>query len=253
MNVKAYVSDLHSCKLKTSSYLSTESTQLCRNILNCIFSLLSAITSDCNKVPNGQCSHFCFPTPTPGRVCGCPYGMKLQANQRDCIKDDSVVPLPNCTGDTLECDKGRCIPNSYRCDGLYDCLDHTDEANCTDTGEGVRSYEAGNYLRIIFGLTSLLPYFHPHQVLHALRLRSPATTNAASSPVGVVMAGMTVVTVPMRTTAPLNHLLPVLMSPSHVIIAGAFPNSGCVMASMTAAMGPMNTTAVSLPGFDLLR
>lgn len=37
MNVKAYVSDLHSCKLKTSSYLSTESTQLCRNILNCIF------------------------------------------------------------------------------------------------------------------------------------------------------------------------------------------------------------------------
>uniref|UniRef100_H2LL78 Low density lipoprotein receptor-related protein 2b n=1 Tax=Oryzias latipes TaxID=8090 RepID=H2LL78_ORYLA len=83
-------------------------------------------------VPNGLCSHFCFPTPSFTRVCGCPDGMKLQANQRDCIKDDSVPPPDNNCGDfSFECDEGRCRPNSYRCDGIFDCVDKTDEANCT--------------------------------------------------------------------------------------------------------------------------
>uniref|UniRef100_A0A4W6E5T0 Low density lipoprotein receptor-related protein 2b n=1 Tax=Lates calcarifer TaxID=8187 RepID=A0A4W6E5T0_LATCA len=105
MNIKAYMADLH------------------------------AMTSQCNLVPNGRCSHFCFPTPSYSRVCGCPYGMKLQANQRDCIKDDSVVPPDNICGDNaFECDEGRCRPNSFRCDGIVDCVDKTDEANCTDTG-----------------------------------------------------------------------------------------------------------------------
>uniref|UniRef100_A0A3P8TS06 Low density lipoprotein receptor-related protein 2b n=1 Tax=Amphiprion percula TaxID=161767 RepID=A0A3P8TS06_AMPPE len=103
MNVKAYTADLH------------------------IF------TSRCNMVPNGHCSHFCFPTPSFTRVCGCPYGMKLQSNQRDCIKDDSVPPPDNCGASSFECDEGRCRPNSYRCDGIVDCIDKTDEANCTDT------------------------------------------------------------------------------------------------------------------------
>ncbi|TDG98033.1 hypothetical protein EPR50_G00214030 [Perca flavescens] len=106
MNVKAYTADLH-----------------------------STFTSRCNMVPNGRCSHFCFPTPSYNRVCGCPYGMKLQSNQRDCIKDDSVPPPDNNCGDyAFECDEGRCRPNSYRCDGIADCIDKTDEANCTDTG-----------------------------------------------------------------------------------------------------------------------
>lgn len=83
-------------------------------------------------------------------------------------------------------------------------------------------------------------------------MRSLATTNIASSPTGVVMAGTIVVTVLMRTIVPLNHLLPVLMTYSRVITVGAFPNCGCVMATMTAAMAPMNTTAVSLPRFGLL-
>uniref|UniRef100_A0A3B3E196 Low-density lipoprotein receptor-related protein 2 n=1 Tax=Oryzias melastigma TaxID=30732 RepID=A0A3B3E196_ORYME len=104
MNIKAYSTDLHS------------------------------FTSRCNMVPNGLCSHFCFPTPSFTRVCGCPYGMKLQDNQRDCIKDDSVPPPDNNCGDfSFECDEGRCRPNSYRCDGIFDCVDKTDEANCTDT------------------------------------------------------------------------------------------------------------------------
>uniref|UniRef100_A0A8C6P698 Low density lipoprotein receptor-related protein 2b n=1 Tax=Nothobranchius furzeri TaxID=105023 RepID=A0A8C6P698_NOTFU len=88
----------------------------------------------CNVVPNGLCSHFCFPTPSFSRVCGCPYGMKLQPNQRDCIKDESVPPPDNNCGDySFECDEGRCRPNSFRCDGIIDCVDRTDETNCTNT------------------------------------------------------------------------------------------------------------------------
>uniref|UniRef100_A0A672JBW6 Low density lipoprotein receptor-related protein 2b n=1 Tax=Salarias fasciatus TaxID=181472 RepID=A0A672JBW6_SALFA len=105
MNIKAYTADLH-------IFLST------------------AVKSRCNTVANGLCSHFCFPTPNYNRVCGCPYGMKLGTNQRDCIKDDSVPPPQNCSSNTFECDGGRCRPNSYRCDGYIDCVDQSDEANC---------------------------------------------------------------------------------------------------------------------------
>uniref|UniRef100_A0A671UNK4 Low density lipoprotein receptor-related protein 2b n=1 Tax=Sparus aurata TaxID=8175 RepID=A0A671UNK4_SPAAU len=106
MNIKAYTADLHS------------SNNLCK----------------CNILPNGRCSHFCFPTPSYGRVCGCPYGMKLQVNQRDCIKDDSVPPPDTSCGDqAFACDEGHCTPLSQRCDGIADCFDKTDEANCTDT------------------------------------------------------------------------------------------------------------------------
>ncbi|XP_053722161.1 low-density lipoprotein receptor-related protein 2 [Synchiropus splendidus] len=112
MNVKAYTPDIH-----------------------------STLKSRCNMIPNGLCSHFCFPTPAVGRVCGCPFGMKLHDNGNDCIKDDSVVPPDNICGDySFECDEGRCRPNSYRCDGYADCVDKTDEANCTDTGATCSPY-----------------------------------------------------------------------------------------------------------------
>lgn len=32
------------------------------------------------------------------------------------------------------CDKKRCIPNDWRCDGHVDCLDQTDESNCDACG-----------------------------------------------------------------------------------------------------------------------
>uniref|UniRef100_W5N103 Low-density lipoprotein receptor-related protein 2 n=1 Tax=Lepisosteus oculatus TaxID=7918 RepID=W5N103_LEPOC len=96
----------------------------------------TAINSQCNGAltPNGLCSHFCFPVPF-SRHCGCPYGMKLQQNHRDCIPDDSVEPPDqSCGAYSFPCDEGRCIPNSYRCDGIQDCHDKSDEANCTAPG-----------------------------------------------------------------------------------------------------------------------
>ncbi|MBN3296498.1 LRP2 protein, partial [Amia calva] len=93
------------------------------------------INSYCNSdlTPNGRCSHFCFPVPM-GHMCGCPYGMKLQ-DQFNCVPDGSDKPPNQGCGDySFSCDKGRCIPKSYRCDGIVDCFDKTDEANCTDTG-----------------------------------------------------------------------------------------------------------------------
>ncbi|XP_051771492.1 low-density lipoprotein receptor-related protein 2 [Ctenopharyngodon idella] len=97
--------------------------------------------SRCNLISNGRCSHFCFPTPASNRVCGCPYGMKLQENQRDCVKDDSEPPPDDNCGDyAFPCDGGRCVPNSYRCDGVNDCVDKTDEANCTDPGTTCSPY-----------------------------------------------------------------------------------------------------------------
>ncbi|XP_041123031.1 low-density lipoprotein receptor-related protein 2 [Polyodon spathula] len=100
-------------------------------------SLQSSIINQCNGTftPNGQCSHFCFPVPL-GRVCGCPYGMKLGQNQRDCVPDDSTEPPEQSCGSlAFSCDEGRCVPNWYKCDGIKDCLDNTDEANCTSHGE----------------------------------------------------------------------------------------------------------------------
>ena len=97
-------------------------------------SLSAVINSFCSIQLNGLCSHFCFPTPG-GRVCGCPYGMKLQPNNRDCMTDGSVTPPDTiCGAYSFECDQGRCRPNLYRCDGIADCVDKTDEANCTNPG-----------------------------------------------------------------------------------------------------------------------
>lgn len=87
----------------------------------------------CNRLanPNGDCSHFCFPAPDSQRVCGCPYGMKLMPNQQTCIEDPSnEPPMLQCGANSFSCGNGKCVPNSYRCDGVDDCHDNSDEVNC---------------------------------------------------------------------------------------------------------------------------
>uniref|UniRef100_A0A8C4T9C2 Low-density lipoprotein receptor-related protein 2 n=1 Tax=Erpetoichthys calabaricus TaxID=27687 RepID=A0A8C4T9C2_ERPCA len=90
-------------------------------------------TNYCNRPanPNGDCSHFCFPVPNFQRICGCPYGMKLSTNQQTCVDDpDNQPPIPQCGANSFPCSNGKCVPQHFRCDGMDDCHDNSDEANC---------------------------------------------------------------------------------------------------------------------------
>lgn len=40
-------------------------------------------------------------------------------------------PQVNCTTDQFECNNGLCIPESWLCDTDNDCIDSSDELNCT--------------------------------------------------------------------------------------------------------------------------
>uniref|UniRef100_A0A8C5B335 Low-density lipoprotein receptor-related protein 2 n=1 Tax=Gadus morhua TaxID=8049 RepID=A0A8C5B335_GADMO len=81
--------------------------------------------------PNGDCSHFCFPAPDSGRVCGCPYGMRLAPDQQACLEDPSnEPPALQCGANAFSCLNGRCVPSGYRCDGVDDCHDDSDESGC---------------------------------------------------------------------------------------------------------------------------
>ncbi|XP_044525030.1 low-density lipoprotein receptor-related protein 2 [Gracilinanus agilis] len=90
-------------------------------------------SNSCNRAtnPNGDCSHFCFPVPNYQRVCGCPYGMKLSSNQLTCVEDPSnEPPTLQCGSYSFSCNNGRCVPRYYRCDGVDDCHDNSDEQHC---------------------------------------------------------------------------------------------------------------------------
>uniref|UniRef100_A0A9L0IKU4 Low-density lipoprotein receptor-related protein 2 n=1 Tax=Equus asinus TaxID=9793 RepID=A0A9L0IKU4_EQUAS len=87
----------------------------------------------CNRPthPNGDCSHFCFPVPNLQRVCGCPYGMTLTSNHLTCVEDPShEPPIEHCGSFSFTCNNGRCVPTYYRCDGVDDCHDNSDEHLC---------------------------------------------------------------------------------------------------------------------------
>jgi low density lipoprotein-related protein 2 len=65
---------------------------------------------------NGDCSHFCFPIPSPdqqyalSRHCGCPYGYKLDTNMATCILNIVDEPLvETCLMPFFKCSNGRCV------------------------------------------------------------------------------------------------------------------------------------------------
>ncbi|GFN87816.1 low-density lipoprotein receptor-related protein [Plakobranchus ocellatus] len=100
---------------------------------------------------NGDCSNFCFVVPIVdglsqvGRHCGCPYGQRLKRDQRTCEPDPDEVEVSTCRPGRFQCQNGRCIPMTYRCDADNDCLDGSDEILCpNDTTCASTRFKCGN-------------------------------------------------------------------------------------------------------------
>ena len=52
----------------------------------------------------------------------------------DCLNgEDEANCTYHCDSDKYMCDNNTCIPNSWKCDGHFDCNDHTDEVNCGES------------------------------------------------------------------------------------------------------------------------
>ena len=67
--------------------------------------------------------------------CTCPLdsGLILGNDNQTCGE------RPTCQSDQFECGIGDpyCIPLQWRCDGQFECSDHSDEVNCPECGNGM--------------------------------------------------------------------------------------------------------------------
>ena len=63
----------------------------------------------------------------PGAIFECEDGFFV-CDESDCFVE--------CSEEQFDCGDGSCINNSWECDGVVDCVDGSDEANCDDDGGG---------------------------------------------------------------------------------------------------------------------
>ncbi|GAA6076864.1 low-density lipoprotein receptor-related protein 5, partial [Tachysurus ichikawai] len=75
---------------------------------------------------NGGCSHICIAKGDGTPRCSCPVHLVLLQNLLSCGDP------PTCSADHFTCATGEidCIPMTWRCDGIAECADHSDEMNC---------------------------------------------------------------------------------------------------------------------------
>ncbi|XP_066506010.1 low-density lipoprotein receptor-related protein 5 isoform X2 [Hoplias malabaricus] len=75
---------------------------------------------------NGGCSHICIAKGDGTPRCSCPMHLVLLQNLLSCGEP------PTCSSEQFTCATGDidCIPMSWRCDGIAECADHSDEMNC---------------------------------------------------------------------------------------------------------------------------
>ncbi|KAF5291298.1 hypothetical protein FQA39_LY03449 [Lamprigera yunnana] len=75
---------------------------------------------------NGNCSHVCISNHKEA-VCLCPFGLKLQTDQKTCAK------LHYCGLHEFHCkESGTCIKQQLHCNHVKDCLFGEDERNCSN-------------------------------------------------------------------------------------------------------------------------
>uniref|UniRef100_A0AAR2L875 Low density lipoprotein receptor-related protein 5 n=1 Tax=Pygocentrus nattereri TaxID=42514 RepID=A0AAR2L875_PYGNA len=75
---------------------------------------------------NGGCSHICIAKGDGTPRCSCPMHLVLLQNLLSCGEP------PTCSSEQFTCATGDidCIPMAWRCDGIAECADHSDEMNC---------------------------------------------------------------------------------------------------------------------------
>ncbi|NP_001170929.2 low-density lipoprotein receptor-related protein 5 isoform 1 precursor [Danio rerio] len=82
-------------------------------------------THPCSR-DNGGCSHICIAKGDGTPRCSCPMHLVLLQNLLSCGEP------PTCSSEQFTCATGEidCIPMAWRCDGIAECADNSDEMNC---------------------------------------------------------------------------------------------------------------------------
>ena len=63
----------------------------------------------------------------------------------DCTdKSDEANCTNSCGSNMFTCNNGQCIYNTWKCDGANDCHDGSDENNCTSTSKFYFTFLTGN-------------------------------------------------------------------------------------------------------------
>ena len=86
----------------------------------------NASKSPCTLPEYGGCSHLCITMPGGAAQCACPVGLVIGTDKHTCAR------APSCNAEEFACTSGSipCIPAMWRCDGIAECEDRSDERNC---------------------------------------------------------------------------------------------------------------------------